>query len=273
MADFNETAQYGITGSPTLILNGERVSESDFGGRTEQALKSLICCGFASPPEFCSKNLSGEKAKTGFTSKKKEQQPAGQASAAKLKTIPLAKVGESNPSRPVLVTDRTMARAVKEYPVFVLMGFADWCGYCQMMNATVQELSRALQGQVTFGLMNAEQNNQTAKEYNLVSYPRLLVFNNGTLVSTQKGYKSSSQFATILKGLIPSLDASQSNLTISPPHASVQRQDVMTKVIRNINVTDGNDTTLRYLETILGAAGINRTTGNTINIFIVNMNR
>jgi thioredoxin 1 len=201
MADFNETAQYGITGSPTLLLNGERISESDFGGRTEQALKNLICCGFASPPDFCSMNLSSEKAKTGFTSKKKEQSPAGPASATKSKAIPLAKVGAINPSMPVLVTDKTMAQAVQKYPVFVLMGFADWCGYCQMMNVTVQELARDLQGQVTFGLMNAEQNNLTAEEYNLVSYPRLLVFNNGTLVSTQTGYKSSSEFAMILNGL------------------------------------------------------------------------
>jgi thioredoxin 1 len=272
MIDLNMTEQLGITGSPTLLLNGEKVKDSDFGGRNEESIKNLICCGFRSKPDYCETNLGTEKAITGFTSKKKEQQPAEQASATKLKTIPLAKVGANNPSKPVLVTDRTMAQAVQKYQAFVLMGFADWCGYCQMMNATIQELSRELQGQVTFGLMNAEENNETAERYDLVSYPRLLVFSNGTLLSTQTGYKSSSEFKAILKGLIPGLDTSRSNLTIALPPGTVQRPDIIKEVINDINATALNDTTLRYLETILEAAGINRTTGNTINIFIVNIN-
>jgi thioredoxin 1 len=212
MADFNETEQNGITGSPTLLINGKMASESDFGGRTEQALKSLICCGYASKPDFCSQNLSTEQARTGFARKEKEPQ-AEQPQAPKLKTIPLARVGENNPAMPVLVTDRTMDLAVQMYPRFVLIGFANWCGYCQMMNVTVKELSKQLQGQVTFGLMNAEENNETAEEYNLVSYPRLLIFNNETLVSTQTGYKSTSEFGRILEELLPGLDMNRSSLS------------------------------------------------------------
>ncbi len=43
--DFASQAKYGVGGSPTLILNGERVSEFNFGGRTAEAVKTLICCG------------------------------------------------------------------------------------------------------------------------------------------------------------------------------------------------------------------------------------
>jgi len=65
--DFDVQELYGVTGSPTLILNGGKVSEYDFGGRTAQALKSLACCGFENQPNFCSQNLNTDSAATGFS--------------------------------------------------------------------------------------------------------------------------------------------------------------------------------------------------------------
>lgn len=60
--DFTLNDQYGITGSPTLIMNGERVSEFDFGGRTAEAVKTTLCCGFNSEPSFCSTEMSTDSA-------------------------------------------------------------------------------------------------------------------------------------------------------------------------------------------------------------------
>jgi hypothetical protein len=65
--DFDLQDKYGVTGSPTLILNGERVSEFDFGGRTAEAVKTLLCCGFEEKPDFCSKTLSTQQAARGFS--------------------------------------------------------------------------------------------------------------------------------------------------------------------------------------------------------------
>ena len=65
--DFGLQDKYGVTGSPTLILNGERVSEFDFGGRTAEAVKTLLCCGFEEKPDFCSQTLSTQQAARGFS--------------------------------------------------------------------------------------------------------------------------------------------------------------------------------------------------------------
>jgi hypothetical protein len=65
--DFATAAQYGVGGSPTLFLNGSQVNEFDFGGRTAQALKSLLCCGFNSQPSICSQTLSGDEAAVAFS--------------------------------------------------------------------------------------------------------------------------------------------------------------------------------------------------------------
>ena len=66
-ADFNNADKYGVSGSPTLILNGAKANEFDFGGRTAQAVKDLLCAGFNQAPDFCSKALSAENAAVGFS--------------------------------------------------------------------------------------------------------------------------------------------------------------------------------------------------------------
>ncbi len=65
--DFTLSNQYQVTGSPTLILNGETVSEFDFGGRTAEAVKTLLCCGFTTEPASCSQALSTGQAASGFS--------------------------------------------------------------------------------------------------------------------------------------------------------------------------------------------------------------
>ncbi|MDD5433441.1 MAG: hypothetical protein PHE77_02155 [Candidatus Pacebacteria bacterium] len=65
--DFSLASQYNIQGSPTLILNGNPASEFDFGGRSAQAVKELICCGYNSPISACATVLSTEQANTSFS--------------------------------------------------------------------------------------------------------------------------------------------------------------------------------------------------------------
>lgn len=66
--DFDAQNKYKVTGSPTLILDGETISEFDFGGRTAEAVKTMLCCGFQDKPEFCSQKLTEDSAGTGFSS-------------------------------------------------------------------------------------------------------------------------------------------------------------------------------------------------------------
>jgi len=79
--DFGLQTQYGVSGSPTLIMNGQSVSEFNFGayypedlekfngvwGRSAEALKTLLCCGFTEEPGVCSQTLDTASASTGFS--------------------------------------------------------------------------------------------------------------------------------------------------------------------------------------------------------------
>jgi hypothetical protein len=57
-ADEVITKNLKITGSPTLLMNGQRYS----GQRTAEAYKQGICTRFYTPPAECSVNLSAQAA-------------------------------------------------------------------------------------------------------------------------------------------------------------------------------------------------------------------
>ena len=65
--DFDLTNKYNVTGSPTLILGGDKVSEFDFGGRSPEAIKSVVCAAFNSQPGFCSTKLDTNQAPASFS--------------------------------------------------------------------------------------------------------------------------------------------------------------------------------------------------------------
>lgn len=65
--DFDAQNKYKVTGSPTLILDGNRISEFDFGGRTAEAVKTVVCCAFQDKPDFCDETLSTELANSSFS--------------------------------------------------------------------------------------------------------------------------------------------------------------------------------------------------------------
>lgn len=58
----SENSQYGITGSPGLVINGKKISS----GRDSATLLRNICAGFENPPEECNTELSSASPSTGF---------------------------------------------------------------------------------------------------------------------------------------------------------------------------------------------------------------
>ncbi len=65
--DFDLNAKYNIQGSPTLIMNDKEISEFSFGGRTSEAVKSMICCASNTQPDVCSKKLNTASAAASYS--------------------------------------------------------------------------------------------------------------------------------------------------------------------------------------------------------------
>jgi len=177
--------RYNITAYPTLLFfrnislvglqKGER-SKSDLV-KTLKRLKPDLNISDVEP---------GKPQPIGSAIKQTRPSPAPSLPAE----TPMIKLGSSNPSAPMLATDENLQYGLDKYPLFILQGFASWCGYSRKMNDTFWELSRDLQGQAAFGLINVEKNNETKKEYNISAYPTILIFKNGKLVDRQSGYST-----------------------------------------------------------------------------------
>ncbi|OGZ71934.1 MAG: hypothetical protein A2908_02530 [Candidatus Staskawiczbacteria bacterium RIFCSPLOWO2_01_FULL_38_12b] len=83
--DFALNAKYGIQGSPTLVLNGAVIAEKEFGGRSADAMRNIVCSSSLTLPGFCSEKLDTTPAATSFSV---SYAPASSAIAASASTSP-----------------------------------------------------------------------------------------------------------------------------------------------------------------------------------------
>ncbi len=85
----------------------------------------------------------------------------------------------------------------------VLVDFwAEWCGPCKMIAPVLEEIAREQEGKITIGKLNVDDNPDTARRYEVMSIPTLMVFNNGSLEKRLVGARSKSQLLAELAQFI-----------------------------------------------------------------------
>ena len=211
--DFDLANKFNITGSPTLTLNNKIASEFDFAtstinGRSPEALKELMCCGFNKEPSFCQQPLNKTQAITMFqvnapTTTTATQEPQG-------KIIPLILPGTKNPAQAMSITDDTINSTISQYrPLLVVVGYTDSCGYCRLFNVTISELASQLQGQITFAMIDTQRNKAAKARYNITGVPTSLIFKDGKLVDEIVGNQQKSNVVAKLLEIEPKLNTSK----------------------------------------------------------------
>jgi thioredoxin 1 len=128
------------------------------------------------------------------------------------------------------LNDSTVNSMIADHSLFVLDCYSPLCGPCMALNSTLSELSRELNEKVAIGRINVQKNNVTKNEYKIHAYPTILVFNNGTLVNRQIGFRSKSEFVDLLRKSKPGLDLSHVNLTVQPQTISTTGEIPLTKL-------------------------------------------
>ena len=78
--------------------------------------------------------------------------------------------------------------AIKEGKVVVDL-FATWCGPCKMLSPILDEISEEITT-TKFYKVDVDDNEDIAREYNVMSIPTVLVFKDGELTNTIVGLKS-----------------------------------------------------------------------------------
>ncbi|WP_348528633.1 thioredoxin family protein [Methanothrix sp.] len=112
------------------------------------------------------------------------------------------------------LSGESISQALNSSTLFVLDFYYPGCGPCRFLNNTTSELSEELGGQVQFGRMNAknEENSRAVKDYKISSYPTLLIFNDGVLISRMKGNISKSDLLAELQNIEPALNCDRVKL-------------------------------------------------------------
>lgn len=93
-------------------------------------------------------------------------------------------------SATVAVTDDSFSDNVLASATPVLVDFwATWCGPCKMIAPVLEEIAAEKAGELTVAKLDVDSNPTTARDFQVVSIPTLILFKNGNPVKRIVGTK------------------------------------------------------------------------------------
>ncbi|MBI3803315.1 MAG: thioredoxin [Nitrospirae bacterium] len=108
-------------------------------------------------------------------------------------------------SQAVKISGQKWEDEVLKAPGSVMVDFwAAWCGPCQMIAPTIDELAVEYAGKLKVCKLNTDENPEIAGRYQIMGIPTLLFFKDGKLVDKIVGAASKKQFKQKIDSLLSS---------------------------------------------------------------------
>ncbi len=82
-------------------------------------------------------------------------------------------------NEPVHVTDSNFNEITRKHALALIDFWAAWCGPCQALAPTIEELAKEYAGRILVGKLNVDENPQTAECFQVFSIPTMLIMKNG----------------------------------------------------------------------------------------------
>jgi len=94
----------------------------------------------------------------------------------------------------ITLTDALFDETVNGSEVPVLVDFwAEWCGPCKMIAPVLEEIAKEHTGKITIVKLNVDDNPDTARRFEVMSIPTLMLFNKGSLEKRLVGARNKTQ--------------------------------------------------------------------------------
>jgi thioredoxin 1 len=103
----------------------------------------------------------------------------------------------------VTLSDSNFDEEVKSSEEAVLVDFwAEWCGPCKMVAPILQEIATEQEGKLRIGKLNIDENLETARRFEVMSIPTLILFRDGEPLLRIIGAKGKGQLLQELQSVL-----------------------------------------------------------------------
>ena len=100
----------------------------------------------------------------------------------------------------ITLTKDNFEQEVLKSDIPVLVDFwAVWCGPCQMLAPTIEELAKEYEGKVKVGKVNVDEEPELARQYGIMSIPTLIYFKDGQIAKQTMGVQPKENIAAMMK--------------------------------------------------------------------------
>jgi thioredoxin 2 len=101
-------------------------------------------------------------------------------------------------------TDKEFHAVVDESSLPVLIDvWAPWCGPCRKVSPALEKLAREMAGKLKLVKVNADDNPEVSRRFDVQSIPTLVILDHGTVVDQQIGALPGPQLRSWLHSMIP----------------------------------------------------------------------